>query len=486
MRTTRFRTIAVLAAALAAILAYSPLARAADPISVDEAYHQIKDAERGMPVPTPVQTINVGTFDATSGAYDGLATEVEIFNTKPVRIVPEVFVNAVNAKLVFGILRSTQSVRVSVTGVGSASVPAGRTSISINVGRLRTVKWTISSGTVVHRDEFTIKRPKVIGAGAFTIPALPVAVVYDPPQDPARSNSVVYTRTTTVATTLGFSVRSSTSSTATAVNPTFSALGIFQQALQGSATFANATGNGAVGAALTKISGALGSAKRNVTTAEDNASTLRRTFAFSEAHGCSLQPGDPHFGPGHSDLIVYLRNVRVIWLDDGTSTALHVLGTGPQDCTTIDQLRSGVADLDPAAAAALIALDPFAGLLGPKAALAADPRYLALTGIGLLPGILNTATYTQQLLLENGHVETSSRIVSDDLGAGLLSLIGLAPSETQQVSSTLSVSNSVDTSEATTVSTALTARTLTEGVRTELAVFYDRAFGTVAFQDPTP
>jgi hypothetical protein len=485
--TTHFRTIAVLTAALAALFAYSPLARAdALPLSVDDAYHQIKDAERGIPVPTPVQTVNVGTFDATTGAYDGLATEVEIFNGKPVRIVPEVFVNAVNAKLVFGILRSTRTVRVSVTGVGSASVPAGRTSLSIDVGRLHSVKWTISSGTVVHRDEFTIKRPKVIGAGAFTIPALPVAVVYDPPQDPARSNSVVYTRTTTVATTLGFSVRKSTSTTAPGINPTFSALGIFQQQLQGSAAFANATGNGAVGGALQKVSDLLGRAKRNVTTSEDGASTLRRSFAFSEAHGCSVQPGDAHLGPGHSDIVVYLRNVRVIWLDDGTNTQLHVLGTGPQDCVSIDQLRSGVANLDPTAAAGLIALDPFAGTLGPKAPLATDPRYLGLTGIGLLPGILNTATYTQQLLIENGHVETSARVVSDDLGAGLLSLIGLAPSETQQVSSTLAVSNSVDTSEAAILSTALTARTLTAGIRTELAVFYDRSFGTIAFQDPRP
>jgi hypothetical protein len=36
------------------------------------------------------------------------------------------------------------------------------------------------------------------------------------------------------------------------------------------------------------------------------------------------------------------------------------------------------------------------------------------------------------------------------------------------------------------VTTALTARTLVEGARTELNVFYDRVFGTLAFQDPRP
>jgi hypothetical protein len=185
-------------------------------------------------------------------------------------------------------------------------------------------------------------------------------------------------------------------------------------------------------------------------------------------------------------MVAYLRNVRLIWLDDGTNTKLQILGTGALDCPTIDELRSGVADLAPAAAAALIALDPFAGTLGPKAPLATDPRYLGLSGIGLLPGILQTATYTQQLLVENGRTETSTRTVTDDLGAGLLSLIGLAPSETQQVVSTLAISTSVDSTESTTISTALTARTLVDGVRTELAVFYDRVFGNIAFQDPRP
>jgi hypothetical protein len=487
MSTTRYRKLAVLTAALVTMVAASPLARAADtPISLDEAYRQIKDNEKLMPVPTPLATTSMGTFDAATGTFEGLATEIEIINNKPVRLVPQVFVNAVNSRLTFGIFNSTQSVRVSVTGAGTAIVPAGRTSISIDIGRLRSATWTISSGTKVYRDQLTIKRPTIIGTGAFTIPALPVAVIYDPPQDPTGSNSVVYTRTTSVGTSVGFSVRKSTSSTATAVNPTFSELGMFQQQLQASAGFATATGNGTVATALNAISGALGKAKRNITSANDSLSTSRRTYTFTESHSCAIDAGVVHLGPGHSDMVAYLRNVRVVWFDNGFSTSLLVLGYGSLDCTTIDQLRSGVADLDPTTADALIALDPFAGALGPKAPLATDPRYLGLPGIGLLPDIVSTATYAQQLLVESSHVETSSRITTDDLGAGLLSIIGLAPSESQQVSSTLSVSNSADSIESTTVSTALTARTLVPGERTELAVFYDRTFGNIAFQDPRP
>jgi hypothetical protein len=96
---------------------------------------------------------------------------------------------------------------------------------------------------------------------------------------------------------------------------------------------------------------------------------------------------------------------------------------------------------------------------------------------------VQSATYTQQLLIQHGGVSTSTKVVTDDLGAGLLSLVGLAPSQTGQVSSTLSVSNIAETTETTTVTTTLTARTLVAGQRTELAVFYDRVFGTVAFKD---
>ena len=61
-----------------------------------------------------------------------------------------------------------------------------------------------------------------------------------------------------------------------------------------------------------------------------------------------------------------------------------------------------------------------------------------------------------------------------------------SPSQSKQVVSTLSVGTTLETTDTTTVSTALTARTLVPGARTELSVFYDRVFGGIAFQDPRP
>jgi hypothetical protein len=476
--------IPILTATLVAALAISPLARAADPpISLNDAYAQIKDAERSIPIPTPEATVQVGSFDATSGAYDGLAVETEIINHKPVRIVPNVFVNAANTRLSFSLQHVTGLVRLTAAGA-TAIVNKGATSISIDVGKEDDVRWRITAGTKSHSDELTISRPRIIGAGAFTIPALPVGVVYDSPQDPGGTNNVVYTRSTSVGTSVGLTVRDASSSSASAVNPDFPTISMFHSQLQATAGFASATGNSAAATALTKIDSLLGKATRNVNTSEDSTSTSRRTYTFTESHTCAPDPLATH-GPGHGDRIAYLRNARLVWLNNGSQTYAQLLGYGSYECPTIDQLSSGVAGLSAAAAAPLIALDPFTGPLGAKTPLAGD-RFVALPGIGLLPGLIQIATYQQQLLLDHSATETSTRVVTDDLGAGLLSLVGLAPSQSGTFSSTLAVSSTATTSESTTVTTTLTARTLTAGVRTELAVFYDRLFGNVAFQDPRP
>ena len=58
-----------------------------------------------------------------------------------------------------------------------------------------------------------IKRPSMVGAGVFTIKALPIGIAYEPPQDPGKLNNNRYTRVTTTATTLSSSIQTSTSTT---------------------------------------------------------------------------------------------------------------------------------------------------------------------------------------------------------------------------------------------------------------------------------
>jgi hypothetical protein len=478
--------LVVLAALLVSALASSPLARASDPpISLDAAYQQIKGAEGKIPVPTPEATVDVGYFNAATGEFDGDTTDFEIINGKPVRMVPHEWVNAVNTRLLFHVYNATKSVRVSVAGAGSATVGAGGTTLAVHAGRSHDLRWTITSGLKRYGDELIIDRPRMIGAGAFTIPALPVAVVYDPPQNSAGTNSDVYTRSTSIGVSLGMNFDSSSSTSTAGSPPQFADLTMFHQQLQAAQAFETLVGQSTAATAFGDIDKYLGSATRNVATKNDNAGTSKRAYTFTDQRGCAIDAGIQHVGPGRSDMIAYLRNARMVWLDNGATTYLQLLGYGQFECATIDQLRGGLTQLNPTTVNSLVALDPFA-TNGPKAQLALDPRFVSMPGIGLLPGIVQTATFTQQLLVDNTSSSAYTRTVTDDLGAGLLSLVGLAPSQSQQIVTTMSVGTTLETTDTTTASVALTARTLTDGIRTELSVFYDSVFGTVAFQDSRP
>src|SRR5262249_59683229 len=122
--------------------------------------------EGKIPVPTPEETVDVGYFNAATGEFDGLVTEIEIINGKPVRLVPHAWVNAVNTRLLFHVYNSTKSVRVSVAGGGSATVQAGATSPPRHAGRSHDLRWTITSGLKRHGDEPIIHRPRIIRARA--------------------------------------------------------------------------------------------------------------------------------------------------------------------------------------------------------------------------------------------------------------------------------------------------------------------------------
>src|SRR6185436_911245 len=175
-----------------------------------------------------------------------------------------------------------------------AFASAGKPTVTINAGRLHDARWTLTSGTKIHRDELTINRPRTIGAGAFTIPALPVAVVYDPPQNPAGTNSVVYTRSTSVGVSVGMSFGNGTSTTTATDPPQFAEAGIFHQQLQAAVDFETLVGQSTVATALKDIDKYLGKATRNVTTKNDATTSSRRAYTFTEEHACALDAGVKH------------------------------------------------------------------------------------------------------------------------------------------------------------------------------------------------
>ena len=115
----------------------------------------------------------------------------------------------------------------------------GESSITAPVYRANLVPFTIRSGSAPERsfdDALFINRHAVASAGAFIIPALPVAVVYDPPQTEGAVNKVLYARTNRLSVSTGFSMASGTSETTPTATHDYTDVTSFQQTMGTMAT----------------------------------------------------------------------------------------------------------------------------------------------------------------------------------------------------------------------------------------------------------
>jgi len=208
-----------------------------------DLYNSIKAQEVNFPIPTLSATVKVGTFNAATGQFIfapgwQVTTEVLSWNPnapppKPVevrRVGIEGLVDAVNATLLFEVVESQGKFTVDFGGMVSETTGA---SLTFDVGSADALDpgLSMSSGSKTwsafpppgmdpHTRVYTeyaatlINRPPIIGAGAFTIPALPVVIVYDPPADSRDKNAATYqfAQTTGVTTTSAFSEQNSTAS----------------------------------------------------------------------------------------------------------------------------------------------------------------------------------------------------------------------------------------------------------------------------------
>jgi hypothetical protein len=213
------------------------------------AYQKIKALENAptqLPVPSPTQTVVVGSIDAQSGAFTFL---VPTFKQtlrdpagaagRPVQLtVGTVTTNCVNLTLAFevtnvpkanappeqdqarrvtGVATTGGTGDVTVSGFPSAGTQGSR--ILLNAGLSASAMLTAPTvtpavetwpiGITVHGTQtfqhISIIRPPVLGMGAFTIPAFLLAIVFAPPQGTLTKNSnsfadkVVITNSTTVS-----------------------------------------------------------------------------------------------------------------------------------------------------------------------------------------------------------------------------------------------------------------------------------------------
>ena len=151
---------------------------------VDDSYNKLREAQGLLPMPEPSAQVTVGTLDASSGSFTGLQTSYvrDPLTNKPRAVTPGVSLNGIDIIAVF----SVTSGPLTVTANGRTATGTG--SGSINVGRARKVEWTMQAGPWARSDKFNVSRPSSgIGAGAFTVAAMPISIVDQAADEPGAN-----------------------------------------------------------------------------------------------------------------------------------------------------------------------------------------------------------------------------------------------------------------------------------------------------------
>ncbi len=480
----------------------------------DALYSNIKLQEQALNPHNNVGNVTVGTYDAASRSWSGLTTEPDDLwfddahkphhtnlGSKPVQVA----FHAIDANLIFN--GSNCGGRFSVTAAGKTATSTG-TWISINVGLYQgTIDWTLTCGASTYGDKFVLVRDLVLGAGAFTVDVLPVAVIYDAPPGARNTNAATYAVGSQSGTTVTITDLSSNGktvpSTAMYGNDSFDFLASKAvPALKAAAVTAP------VGIILDTFIKGLGSSSANTTTTSQYATSTSMNVSISET--MSTTPTS-HLGPGNGDIIEYISNAHLAWMaTPGGRVYLKMFGHRLKQMYVSDlvaDLRAIEASPDAKCTPGQIlclgplqskAVGPNSGLRYAKVfeLLQLDP--LAPNGIGLDAAVRSgrfklTNEFTPAGLNVLKTVVTTDTITStattkilstmDQVSPGFLSAMGLGSpgmSQQQQVNTTLSNSSTWAHDLKTTVESDLTVNAY-PGEHPDLQAYYDTVFGTVAW-----
>lgn len=479
---TRNRMLAgalMAAGALAATTA--PVASA---LNADEAFNQIKQIEAQLDarfgVPTPSTAIDVATFNFATGQRSGRLTRTVFIdedgdgrNETRTQEKPSITIDGVDAKLVFKWANNEGTVTIRVGG-RDHHFPASAKKATIDVGRARVAGWRISAGNRSLGDTLEIKRKHVLGVGAFRIKALPMAVVYEPPQDPGRANSATYSRSVAVDTKLdvGFTSKSTTERK---IAPDLISQQNMEKVLKAAAkVFLPAAEK------YIDLGAIVGETQKTVVDDESTENRTSQTVGFRQTVTHEL---GAHLGPGRGDAICVLKDAVFVWFDNGQRTQLSLIGDGGHFCPTVESLKNHTSGLlDPATESALLPLDPF--VTGGPGARLPSSRFAEIEPININSSELQTKEFAESLRAEQGVTETNARATTERIDAGLLARIGVGPSESKLVRTTVGTSNALTAGSTVTKTLTVKLRTLRAAQSSTIRAYYDRTFGTVALQDP--
>lgn len=478
------------------------VARARQKLVADDLYAMLRQLEFLLPPPPESETVAMGSW-TPGGSFVGTASDCTIvyFPVKQKNCVPPtVDIHAINAVLSFDV---PFGVTLTVDG---RTVASKNGKVEIDVGQASTVNWTLRSGMIEHSDTVVISRKEVGGVGAFTLAALPVTIVYDPPQNQARTNSA--SQSFTFERTI---VESITSGKGTASAPEWAEgqvakdigaklAAMLAKKIQEKHDIGEGDEKKAIDV-LEAIEDVWGKVETEVTHAtevnEDKTLSVKiesdRTFTSSTSGG-----------PGHGDIIVFYKDVRLAWGMDQGRVSLTMIDHGDLAMLTVDTLKADLAavkaggtapasGLDAETLTGLIELDPMASI----STTVTPPVGGILEGVTLPASrfvkheslIVNGTDYQESLshtISESDKVSKESTTTTvTDYHPGWLSLLGLGQKEAGKETTVVKLGSSRTTTSSQT-KTASVKLSANGGEVLKLEVNYDNIFGTFLVRTPPP
>jgi hypothetical protein len=386
--------------------------------TAQQAYDAIKNLEATgkFPLPLTTATVLVGTFHADTGKFSFSVPTMVVTKVvdpgdpkaKPPRppikettITGKAQINAVQLFLKFMVVNPQGQFTVNAGGVSGTADP-GQNQVTVGMGihttvpnpdgTIPTMTVFLSSGDASTSIQLQVIRPPIVGAGAFTLPAVPVRLIYAPPPGPQQKDYAEYSDMSSFSSKISTTV-SSANSTKTAPAYTTSDFLDKTAALVSSiqsliTAFKDSGIVKEVGSAITLGLNLLSGIVSSNTTSTTDSITTTTEHDIQVTDSSTTTEGTPTgLGPGLGDRFVYLRNVKVAWLLANGELSITVLGSDGirgfaaqellSDAATLTSSSTSdagpITNLDAATIQTLLALDPFVGNPSPGLA---QPRFV--------------------------------------------------------------------------------------------------------------
>jgi len=499
-----------------------------------QIFNTIQGQEAAFPLPVARKTFTVGTFDASTGKFGyAVPTYMEKFTGPPdgggppkprISIGGQLNAqNVIDVVLRFNVTHRQGAFTATVAGAPAVSTTTAN-SVDVQIGAATNASFSLSSNGKTFESELPLEiNHRLIGAGVFSIPALPVSIVYAPPVDQSQKNVSKWAVTNTTGNTTTFTFTSANSTTQP-VTPQFNTVNDFVSVLKGIATAiglisaaglaggqsgaqsgggqsgggqsgGGQSGGGKSGGdptakliagALDIIAGALGSS--SATETQSVTATSQQSLTLTASNQQTITTNAANGGPGSGDVIVYLKNPKLAWVVDGAGPLrVTVFGHDGIGLTSVGFMKSGgQTDLDAATTNALLALDPFvAG--GPSVTLPAG-RFAYLDTIDLNGSEINIAeTHTVSKTESQQTTNTTQHVENDK--AGVLSFIDIGVTNDGSTQTSITQTSATQTQNTNTI--ANTIDLLAKAAeRYSVEIYCDVVFGTFAYRQvatsPTP